>query len=128
MRYLFDTHTILWLINDYTQLSSTVTDIYLDDKNTILISMVSIWEITIKIKLKKLSLKSSLSEFIREHIKGNRIDILNIELSHLYQLENLPLFHRDPFDRLIIGQAVSENIPVVSRDKAFDDYQVQRIW
>ena len=90
--------------------------------------MASIWEMAIKISLQKLEIPDTLSEFVKEHVRGNKIDIMSIELRHLYQLENLSLSHRDPFDRLIIAQAIAENIPVLSKDEAFEDYPIQRIW
>lgn len=128
MKFLLDTHTLLWIIDDNPQLSKKAKSIYLDDKNEIFTSTASIWEMAIKISLKKLEIPGTLSEFVTEHIRGNKIDILSIELKHLYQLENLSYFHRDPFDRLIIAQAIAENIPILGSDKAFDEYPIQRIW
>lgn len=128
MRYLLDTHTLLWIVNDDPQLSNKAKNIFLNNENDIFASMASVWEMAIKISLKKLEIPGTLSDFVKEHIRGNKIDILSIELNHLYQLENLTYFHRDPFDRLIICQAIVENIPILSNDKAFDDYPIQRIW
>ena len=128
MRFLLDTHTLLWLVNDDPQLGKKVKKVYLDDGNEIFISMASIWEMAIKISLKKLQIPGTLAEFVKEHIRGNKIDIMAIELNHLYQLENLNYFHRDPFDRLIIAQAIAENITIISSDEAFDEYPIQRIW
>jgi len=128
LRYLLDTHTLLWIVNDDPQLGDEARNIYLNNANDIFASMASVWEMAIKISLKKLEIPGTLSDFVKEHIRGNKIDILSIELNHLYQLENLTYFHRDPFDRLIISQAIVENIPILSSDKAFDDYPIQRIW
>jgi PIN domain nuclease of toxin-antitoxin system len=128
LRYLLDTHALLWIVADDPQLSSQVKNIYLDEENEILTSTASIWETAIKISLKKLEIPGTLAEFVKEHVRGNKIEIMPIELKHLYQLENLSYFHRDPFDRLIIAQAIVENIPILSNDKAFDDYPIQRIW
>ena len=128
MRYLLDTHTLLWIANDDPQLGKKVKNIYLDEKNDILLSIASIWEMVIKISLNKLEIPGTLSDFVKEHVRGNKIDIMSIELNHLYQLENLNYFHRDPFDRLIIAQAIAENIPILGKDEAFDDYPIQRIW
>lgn len=115
-------------MNDDPQLGDEARNIYLNNANDIFASMASVWEMAIKISLKKLEIPGTLSDFVKEHIRGNKIDILSIELNHLYQLENLTYFHRDPFDRLIISQAIVENIPILSSDKAFDDYPIQRIW
>ena len=90
--------------------------------------MISIWELAIKISLRKLSLQKSLKDFISEDIMGNDIKILNISTPHICNLENLPFYHRDPFDRLIITQSVTESIPVLSSDKIFDLYPIRRIW
>lgn len=128
MRYLLDTHTLLWIVNDDPQLGNEVKNIFLNNENDIFASMASVWEMAIKISLKKLEIPGTLSDFVKEHIRGNKIDILSIELNHLYQLENLTYYHRDPFDRLIISQAIVENIPILSSDKVFDDYPIQRIW
>ncbi len=83
---------------------------------------------TIKISLKKLSIDESLREFTQNHIKGNDIKFLNIELPHILSLENLPYHHRDPFDRLIISQCIHENISILSSDRVFDLYPIKRIW
>ena len=128
MRYILDTHTLLWIVDDNPKLGDEAKTIYLNDHNDNFASVASIWEMAIKISLNKLNIPGTLSEFVKDHIRGNKIDIINIELNHLYQLENLNYFHRDPFDRLIIAQAIAENIPVISSDKAFDDYPIQRIW
>ena len=128
MRYLLDTHTLLWIVNDDPQIANQVKKIYLNENNQIFASTASIWEMAIKISLKKLKVPGSLSDFVKEHIRGNKIDIMSIELNHLYQLENLVYFHRDPFDRLLIAQAIAENIPILSKDKTFDDYPIHRIW
>lgn len=128
MKYIIDTHTLLWIVTDNPQLSEKAKKIYLNSKNHIFFSMVSIWEISIKISLKKLSIDHSLKDFIQKHVKGNDIRILNIELQHILLLENLHYHHRDPFDRLLISQAITENIPVISSDKSFDLYPIKRIW
>jgi len=128
LKYLLDTHTLLWVIDDNPQLSRKVRNIFLDEDNDIYISMASIWEMAIKISLKKLEIPGNLSYFVNEHIHGNNIEVLSIQLTHIYQLELLPFHHRDPFDRLIISQAISEHLPVLSYDYSFDPYSVERIW
>ncbi|MBD3385391.1 PIN domain-containing protein [candidate division KSB1 bacterium] len=128
MRYLLDTHALLWIVGDDSRLSRKVRRLYLDESNEMLFSMAGIWEMAIKISLGKLHLPATLSDFVREHIRGNKIDILSIELGHLYQLERLEYYHRDPFDRLLIAQAMSENITIISSDGVFERYPVQRIW
>lgn len=128
MRHLLDTHTLLWIINGDPKLSEKVKSLFLDEDNDIAISMASIWEMAIKISLNKLKIPGPLAEFVAEHIKGNKINILPIELNHIYHLENLPFFHRDPFDRLIIAQAMAENMSILGQDEVFDQYSINRIW
>ncbi|MCF6268835.1 MAG: type II toxin-antitoxin system VapC family toxin [Melioribacteraceae bacterium] len=128
MNYLFDTHTLLWSVGDTTKLSENVKQLYLNSNNNIFFSIVSIWELAIKIRLQKLNLNVPLQNFVDEHILGNNIQILDLKLNHLFKLEKLPLHHRDPFDRIIISQAFVENLPIVGIDKTFDNYQIKRIW
>jgi len=128
LKYLVDTHVLLWIIDNNSQLSQKVKEIYLDEDNEILLSIVSIWEMAIKISLKKLAIPGVLSDFVKNHIIGNNIRILDIRLSHIYRLEHLQYHHRDPFDRLIISQCIEENIPIICSDSRFDQYNVDRIW
>lgn len=128
MKYLIDTHTLLWIVTNDPKLSAKAKDLYLDSENEIFISMASIWELSIKSSLGKISLEQPLDEFVDEHVKGNDIRILKIELSHVLRIENLPFYHRDPFDRLIISQSIEDNIPIIGSDKTFDSYPIKRIW
>jgi len=128
MNYLLDTQTLLWIVTDDTRLSKTVSRLFLDQQNEIFLSAASIWEMAIKISLQKLLLKGSLKDFATEHVLGNNIKILPIRLEHLYKLSNLPFHHRDPFDRLLIVQSLSENYPIISSNHAFEQYPVKRIW
>ncbi len=128
MKYLLDTHALLWILTDDHRLSNNAKDSYLDKKNIILLSLASIWEMSIKSSLKKLEIKSSMETFVEQHVINNNIQILNILPQHLYPLEKLPFHHRDPFDRLIICQAIYENLTVITSDKNFDSYSVKRIW
>jgi PIN domain nuclease of toxin-antitoxin system len=128
MRLIFDTHTLLWIVTNDSKLSKKAKSLFLNSKNEILFSFASIWEMAIKINLGRLSIDQSLKEFIKHHIKGNDIKLLSIELNHILLLENLPQHHRDPFDRLLICQAIAENIPIISSDKDLDLYTIKRIW
>jgi len=92
------------------------------------LSLASVWEMQIKRQLGKLSLNLPLPELIASQQQTNGLQLLPIELNHIFMLENLPQFHRDPFDRLLIAQAVTEQIPVLSIDTVFDHYPVQRLW
>lgn len=128
MKYLIDTHTLLWIVTKDQKLSEKAKKLYLNTENLIFFSLASVWEIAIKISLKKLSIEEPLKDFIQSQIKGNDIKILNIEIKHILSLENLPYYHRDPFDRLIISQSMNENIPVLGSNKVYDLYPIKRIW
>jgi PIN domain nuclease of toxin-antitoxin system len=126
MKFLLDTHALLWILSK--RLSEDAKNEYLNRENTIFLSMASIWEMSIKISLNKLKLRNSLEKIVEEHVVGNDIKLLRIESSHIYPLQKLPFYHRDPFDRLIICQAMYEKMPIISSDKNFDLYSVERIW
>ena len=128
MKYLIDTHVLLWIVTDNPKLSDTAKEIYLDSENEIFLSLACIWEMAIKISLGKLYIEKSLDNFVDEYIKEGSIEILMIELSHVLKIEKLPFYHRDTFDRLIIAQAIDNQIPIISSDNSFDTYPVTRIW
>lgn len=128
MRVLLDTHAFLWYITDDDQLSERAEAVISDGGNEVLLSVGSLWEITIKHGLGKLALKEPFGELMPRQLAVNDIGTLPIALAHLAVYAGLPLHHRDPFDRLLIAQAQSEELPVVSKDAAFDDYDVEVLW
>jgi len=128
MEYLLDTHALLWIVTDDNQLSNRVKKIFLDEQNELYISFASLWEIAIKVSLNRLELGQPLTDFYYKHIIGNKIRLLDINVEHLVELENLKYHHKDPFDRLIICQSIVEKIPVLSSDKVFSKYPIKRIW
>ncbi len=128
MTYLLDTHTLLWIVADDPKLSEAAKSIYLNRQNDIYLSAASVWEMAIKVSIGKLHLDYTLQEFVKRHVYGNSIKVLDLHLDYFYQVENLPYHHRDPFDRLIIVQGMTENIPILSTDTVFDSYPVHRIW
>lgn len=123
---LLDTHTLLWFYSGDGQLSVRVKNEILNLSNVCFISIASLWEITIKVNLGKLQLESPLPDLFN-FIDRNEIDILPIELSHLLQLNNLPDYHKDPFDRIIIAQSIADHIPLASKDRFFEKYGVNLI-
>lgn len=127
MKILIDTHTFLWFINDSQNLSINAVDL-LEAEPDIWISIASLWEIAIKVNIGKLTLPDVYGKFIPEQISRNRIKVMTVTIEHLTIVSQLPLHHRDPFDRLLISQAISENIPIISADVKFDDYGINRIW
>ncbi len=128
MSILLDTHTFLWLISHSALLSQNFKSLFSEPQNDFYLSLASVWEMAIKIKIDKLHIPSPLQQFISEQLPKNAIKILDIKLEHVIEIAELPLHHRDPFDRLIIAQALVENMPIASVDKVFDDYAVQRLW
>jgi PIN domain nuclease of toxin-antitoxin system len=128
MRALLDTHVFVWFIAGEERLSRTVRELLRDRENEILISVASLWEIAIKHSLGKLDLERPFAELIPEQLDRQGIGILPLELKHLAEVDRLPFHHRDPFDRMIAAQALSEGVPVISVDAALDPYGVNRIW
>ena len=99
-----------------------------DSANTRFLSVGSLWEMAIKVSIGKLEVPLPFTQLVREHVEGNAIEQLPIEAKHLDVQRALPFHHRDPFDRLMIAQAQVEDLPVVSKDGAFDDYDVELLW
>ncbi len=99
-----------------------------DPNNRKLVSIASCWEIAIKAGLGKLRLGEPSHSFLKREIARNNFDWLPISLDHVTAVEGLPLHHKDPFDRLLVAQAIVEGIPVVSSDVAFDAYPITRLW
>lgn len=127
MSYLLDTHSFLWFVNNDSQLSHSACHVIQTSK-TVYISMASIWEIGIKYKSGKLILPTDFSHFIPYHIYNNAFEILPISFEHIAKINTLDFFHRDPFDRLIIAQAIYEKLILISKDSKFSDYPVQLYW
>ena len=128
MRCLLDTHTFLWFINGDDRLGKRAREVISNIESEVLLSIASLWEIAIKISLGKLELELSFPELVQRQLIANEIGLLPIDPRHLFTLTDLPFHHRDPFDRLIIAQAMSEGIPVLSGDEEFQSYPVQTVW
>jgi PIN domain nuclease of toxin-antitoxin system len=127
-RGLLDTHSFLWFIAGDDRLSGTARAFIEDLENPIYVSIATLWEIAIKYSLGKLTLKWPYHELISTQTASQGINVLGIELSHLAELTDLPLHHRDPFDRLLVAQARAERMPIISMDRALDAYGVERLW
>lgn len=128
MKFLLDTHVLIWFIMGNTRLPVSLRSVIETVENQRLVSTASLWEIAIKMSLGKLDMGAPFEQLIPGQLIANRLDILPISVTHLYQVAQLPFHHRDPFDRLLIAQSLSENLPILSRDATFDHYAVQRIW
>lgn len=128
MRYLLDTHTLIWLFENNPRLSNRAKSIVIDETNDLFVSIASIWEMTIKSSLGKLNLSIPLWDLIAQKLIPSDIQLLPIQLEHLAVLETLPFHHRDPFDRILIAQAISDRLILLSADEAFKNYDVDCNW
>jgi PIN domain nuclease of toxin-antitoxin system len=131
MNALLDTHAFLWFVSGEEDLSETAKRPILDAGNTIAISIASLWEISIKTALGKLRINGEYASVI-EDVIGNDIEIMPITFKHTVLQHQLPFYHRDPFDRIIVSQALTENYHLISKDAMFDHYlengAIKRIW
>lgn len=122
MKVLLDTHTLLWFLNGDQTLSASAKESILNRRNVKFVSIVSIWEIFIKVGIGKLDLGVSPAAF-QDAIQNNGFNLLSIEFKNLHELLHLPFHHKDPFDRLIIAQAQNENMTIITKDENFARYK-----
>ena len=127
MKYLLDTNILIWYIDDPSQLSYKVTKIMDDINNTFVISIVSIWEIVIKMCIKRLSLSVSINDLF-EILEYKNISIIPIKKEILEINLDLPLHHKDPFDRILIATTYTENTPIITSDKDIQLYDINWVW
>ncbi|MFN2455484.1 MAG: type II toxin-antitoxin system VapC family toxin [Pyrinomonadaceae bacterium] len=127
MKLLLDTHTFLWFIEDNPRLSAQAKAL-LESDAELLLSVANLWEMSIKVSIGKLTLAQPYDIFVPQQLTANAIEILPVSLAHLGVVSTLLFHHRDPFDRLMIAQAIVEQLPIVSSDAAFDAYSVKRLW
>ena len=128
MDYLLDTHTFLWFINDASNLSASAKALIEDPQNANHLSVASLWEIAIKVSLGKLKVPTPLTEFLAKQLQENEITLSPIKIEFVGKVASLPFHHRDPFDRLIIAQSLTENLPIIGKDEVFDAYGINRYW
>lgn len=128
MNLLLDSHGFVWMHEEPHKLSVKVAYEILNSANRIFLSVTSVWEFQIKIALGKFSFSDTLENVINEELQTNNLQILPVQLSHALYLENLPPHHKDPFDRLLISQAIVESMTLVSADVDFAKYQVNILW
>lgn len=128
MKHLLDTHTFLWFVSDSPKLSEKARNLIIDPTNDFYVSLASLWEISIKVSIGKLELKGDYRSVI-DDVTSNDFILLPINFAHTVCLSSLPFLHRDPFDRMLIAQAITERLPMVGKDKVFDRYEgIERIW
>ncbi len=126
--YLLDTHTFLWLATEDEGLSPTARELALDPRNDLFLSVASVWEMAIKKSLGRMELTVPLSRLLAEQLRQLRTTLLEIRCEHALLVETLPFHHRDPFDRLLVAQAIEESLPLLSADTQLDAYPVDRVW
>jgi len=127
MNLLLDTNAFLWFSEDHKKLSSTAKSFIEDSENICFVSIASIWEMAIKTSLNKLKVKIGFKNLLEE-IKKNDFDLLNISFEHTLKITDLEFHHRDPFDRILIAQSLVEDFKIITSDKIFDKYNIERIW
>jgi PIN domain nuclease of toxin-antitoxin system len=127
LKLLLDTHTFLWWDDDDRNLSRSAFDAISDPRNEVWFSVVNIWEIVVKSRLGKLTLHKPVEHSVRTQL-ANRLQLFSLELDHVLNVQSLPSLHNDPFDRMLIAQALAENATLVTKDAAVRQYPVPTLW
>ena len=131
MNYLLDTHVFLWACFEPSKLSNKVVEIIENPKNILFLSSASIWEISIKMGIGKLKIISNdidFKLFIEKSIQNLDLKELPVKKEHIFELHKLPYIHKDPFDRILIAQAISEGLILITNDSFIQSYEVNYIW
>jgi PIN domain nuclease of toxin-antitoxin system len=128
MNYLLDTHVFIWMDSEPLQLSPTVETILKNKSNAVFLSVVSAWEIQIKTQIGKLALSMPVEAVIQEQQKNNGLQILPVTLAHALKVGELLLHHKDPFDRLLVAQAIVEACTLITKEPVLSEYDVKVIW
>lgn len=128
MNLILDTHTFLWFVFGNARMSERAEALIQDSRNRKFISLASPWEVGVKVSTGKLTVSQPVDQFFAEEMYANSVELLPITLAHIACVSTLPFHHRDPFDRMLIAQSLTENIAVISADAVFDAYGVVRLW
>jgi PIN domain nuclease of toxin-antitoxin system len=128
VKLLLDTHSLIWALDQVAKLSPAAVTALQDPNNQLLLSAVTIWEVSIKVGLGKLTLSLPYRQWMEKAILDLGLSLVPITVEYADVQATLPHHHGDPFDRLLIAQALTEGTPVVSADSAFDAYGVSRVW
>jgi PIN domain nuclease of toxin-antitoxin system len=128
VRLLIDAHSILWAADDPTRLSPTATTLLQDPSNELFLSAGTMWEIAVKVGLNKLTLTMPIGQWLIQAIADLDISLVPITVDHAAAYVALPFHHRDPFDRLMLAQAITDGMSIVSADSGLDAYGVKRLW
>jgi PIN domain nuclease of toxin-antitoxin system len=127
MRLLLDTHAFLWFYAGDERLGATSKALIDNPDNECFLSIASVWEMGVKTSIGKLELRVDFAG-LASFMAANKIELLPISFGHIQQLQHLPFYHRDQFDRLLIAQAVTENLTLLSRDTIFPQYRISLVW
>ena len=125
MKILLDTHVFLWIVADDPRLPRRFRSHFENPANEVFLSIASCWEIIIKVSLNRLRLPLPAADYLMKQLDKNQVALLGIRPAHLKELENLPPLHADPFDRMIVAQARSESMGLLSTDKALRGYKAR---
>ena len=128
MKILLDTHTVLWMVNGYEKLSPSAKELLLNDEHTLFISVVSLWEMAIKVSLGKLSELDGGVGVVISKLESMPIKVLPITTDCIKSIESLPFIHRDPFDRMLVATAVSSGMTILTADSNTPKYSASCIW
>ena len=128
MNLLLDTHVFIWMLDGDKRMSQYARELIEDQDNNLYMSVASVWEMTIKSGMGRLNVPTPPTTLIKDHIYANDIQLLPITPAHFDVLHTLPYHHKDPFDRLIIAQAIHEKMNLVTKDALFAPYTVQIVW
>lgn len=127
MNAILDTHAFLWALAGDARMSRRARDVFTGSAD-LLLSIVSIWEVLIKVQTGKLNLPRPAAPYLLSRLAENRIKTLPVSIDHLVCFERLPMHHRDPFDRMLIAQSIEEKLPLVTADPLFEKYPIEVIW
>lgn len=128
MNLLLDTHAFLWWVEDSRRLSRRARSAIGSGRNQCHVSLATAWEMAIKVSLGSLRVDGTLDRFLPEQMAANGFQPLPIDLKHAARVATLPFHHRDPFDRLLVAQALEEDLAVVTADPVFAQYGARRVW
>lgn len=128
MKLLLDTHTLLWFISGDSKLSFTAKSAIEDASHDKFVSIVSLWETAIKVSIGKISLIAPFDGLFPDQLITNGFELLPISIGNASAVSRLPFYHRDPFDRIFVVQALAESLVIVNMDTVFDSYGVNRLW
>jgi PIN domain nuclease of toxin-antitoxin system len=126
MKVLLDTHTFLWAVTEEWRLSANVRRLL--GSAELWWSVASVWEAITKVQIGKLSLPEPSGAFLTSELASNGVRILPVTLDHVLRIESLPLYHRDPFDRMLVAQSIEEGWPIVTADPHFKSYPAHVLW